>query len=550
MKRFKIIYIILFVITLGCGEEFLDINEDPLAVTEGNMAQQLTQSELSISSSFGYGGAGLNILISGIMHHTVSFRSDKYDISGAQYSTTTSWNDLYANALMDFNDIIAIGEETDNLIYAGIAKILKAYTYSMMVDVWGDIPFSEASEITEFDNPNFDDDKAIYQALFPLIDEAIADLSNTDAANELVPGDDDVFYGGNVDNWITFANSLKLKLYNQARLVDDVYNASEVNTLIEGDIISSSSQDFQCSYHNIANPVARNPGFTTEYDAEYIEYNISPWIYELMMGYNPNRFSGISDPRIPYYWFNPIADGSDPVNEPEYRDNFFISVIFASDGTNHNSDVNAESSLPGIYPFGGRYDDNQGGVIDPNTNIYGTGQAPNRLLTYFDVLFIRSELAHVGKTNENARNLLEQAVRASFAKIDEVVAGTGTNQQVPGISGTEEEENYIAAVLEEFDNEDAEGQLEIIMTQKWIAHFCSGSIDSYTDYRRTGYPVLYDPNTDVLQRGPEGHADYTSVSRNFPFSFPWSSDEITNNANSPEQKNQGTESARVFWDID
>ena len=68
-----------------------------------------------------------------------------------------------------------------------------------MVDVFGDVPFTEANKLKEgILYPKFDDDAAIYDALFPLIDEGIADLNNTTAANPNLPGTDDLIYGGNV----------------------------------------------------------------------------------------------------------------------------------------------------------------------------------------------------------------------------------------------------------------------------------------------------------------------------------------------------------------
>ena len=86
------------------------------------------------------------------------------------------------------------------------------------------------------------------------------------------------------------------------------------------------------------------------------------------------------------------------------------------------------------------------------------------------------------------------------------------------------------------------------MTQKWIAGFGT-TVDLFTDYRRTGYPVMYDPNTDILVLGPADHETYTSTSRDYPKSLPWPDAEINLNLNAPSQKNISTDAARVFWDV-
>ena len=96
---------------------------------------------------------------------------------------------------------------------------------------------------------------------------------------------------------------------------------------------------------------------------------------------------------------------------------------------------------------------------------------------------------------------------------------------------------YVTAVLAKYDAANTTGKLELILTEKWIASF-GFSIDAYTDYRRTGFPIMYDPNTDDLT--------YTGTSREYPVSMAYNSQSITLNQNAPDQKNVTTD--RVFWD--
>ena len=87
------------------------------------------------------------------------------------------------------------------------------------------------------------------------------------------------------------------------------------------------------------------------------------------------------------------------------------------------------------------------------------------------------------------------------------------------------------------------------MTQKWIAAFGS-AIESYNDYRRTGYPIMFDPLTMVADGGPDGSGPVAVTSgRTYALSLPWSDDELTLNSNAPaDQKIPATYS--VFWDVD
>src|SRR5690606_11786638 len=130
-------------------------------------------------------------------------------------------------------------------------------------------------------------------------------------------------------------------------------------------------------------------------------------------------------------------------------------------------------------------------------------------------------------------------------------------QLVPGGNPTAEVADYIDAVLTEFDNGDADKKLELIMTQKWIQAFGS-AVDPYTDYRRTGFPVLFDPTNPAMAPGgqvqpPPAGDPYQVFQKTvpvilsvpYPLTLPWVRDELQVNPNAPAQK---TPSAyKPFW---
>ena len=124
-------------------------------------------------------------------------------------------------------------------------------------------------------------------------------------------------------------------------------------------------------------------------------------------------------------------------------------------------------------------------------------------------------------------------MQASFYKVNEVAGDAGAT----AISESDIE-TYINSILTLYDAEDNEGKLEHILTQKWIASF-GYAIDIYNDYRRTGYPVLHDGNTDNL--------NVTVRTREYALTFPWVSAMLEVNPNAPSQKETAT--YRVFWDV-
>ncbi|HRN55168.1 MAG TPA: SusD/RagB family nutrient-binding outer membrane lipoprotein, partial [Agriterribacter sp.] len=322
-----------------------------------------------------------------------------------------------------------------------------------------------------------------------------------------------------------------------------------------------------------SSPNERSP-FFADYYATQRSINISPWFYEIMKGYNMkdingmtkdfNVFSGIEDPRVPYYFFNQLQpdEGNIEGNQIEYRDGGFSSIVFGSTGPNRDKSHDKSTTVMGIYPAGGRYDDGEGSGGSGVTAGSGTGAAPFRMLTYADRLFIEAELIQAGVVTGGpaaAKDKLKAALNAAIAQVDYVVTKAGTvNQTVPKLAGTGEANDFIDAVVALFETSSAEKQMEIIMTQKWISNFGGNSVDCYNDYRRTNYPVIFDPNNpemapDRFFKPPvNGNVELDEAplipvitSRSYPLTLPWSQRELELNKNAPSQKTPA--SFKVFW---
>jgi len=406
-------------------------------------------------------------------------------------------------------------------------------------------------------SPIFDNQEAIYQALLDLIDEA---KTNINSGEGVPPAGDDLFYGGSTAQWIKFANTFKLKLYNQVRL-SALFNTADFNALVaENNFFTSNVDDFQFNHTvNQAPTDERNRLFLDSYGGAQVTKYISPWFYEILKGMNPNIHTGNVDPRIPYYWVNQLEPGQFPRDQgdmetgdpnADYWDSStgFFTIRFGSIGPDRDHAVQTDATFPGIFPCGGRYDDGQGFA---RTITSGTGVAPRRILTYAEFLYIQAELIHVGLIAGDVGAKLREAMTASFAEVDQVVAGTGSGQVIPILSGSTEVLSFMDNIDTEFAAASSDKKLEILMTQKWTATF-GDAMDQYNDYRRTGYPVLADPNGP----SPEYQLDnddgwplidsQTVLNNGFQTSFFWPQREINLNQNAPSQKDATTYS--IFWD--
>jgi Starch-binding associating with outer membrane len=550
IRNKKILYILTtgMLLSVTSCKKYLDVNQNLNDPTKLSVSTLLVAAELGLGTNLGFNG-GLSDGLSVYMHqHSTREEPDQYDIKGNDGIITVSWSGLHYT-ITDLDVIINQATAEKRFVYAGIAKILRAYTFSQMVDVWGDVPFSEFNKFKEgIKQPKFDDDATIYPQLIAQIDAGIADINNP-ALNTSRPGADDVIYGGNTGRWIKAANTLKLKLYTQLRKIQNV--TPQVTALLSNpaNLINSVNESFVIPF-GTALLTDRNPGFA-DYSATQRTEHVSPWLYEIMKGYNP-VFSGITDPRIPYYMYNQLRITQATPNTAEYRDGNFVSIYFGSVGSDRNGSQQNGLTLFGIYPVGGRYDDGQGGTATANS---GTGAAPYKLITYADRLYLEAELINSGVIAGDARAVFSAAMAASMAQVDYVITNyVKPTQTVPALGA---QTAYINSVLALYDAGSTTKKLEYIMTQKWLQSIGS-SVDQYTDYRRTGYPVLFDPKNPAMAPGglvqppvngnpfripqPAVPVQLTNV---YPLSLPWSQTELDLNGNAPSQKTPG--SSKVFW---
>lgn len=571
IRNKKILYILtagLFLFGTGC-KKYLDVNQNLNNPTSVPVSLLLTSSERTIGNAMAM-GSGLSAGLHVYMHQgSVRGGADSYGIKGDGGTVEGPWYAFYT-AISNLNVIISQGTAENRLVYVGIAKILKAYAFSIMVDMWGDIPYTDFDQFkANVKQPKFDDDATIYPKLLTLIDAGIADINNT-TVNPSVPGADDVIYGGSKTKWIKAANTIKLKMYTQLRRVQNV--TPQVTALLASPatLIAANSESFMLPYGNTAG-VDQYPGYG-DYSASQRNQHVSPWFFEVLKGsihspvYN-SVFNGITDPRLPYYIYNQLAvvSPATPPNTTEYRDGPFVSIYFASRGVNRDGSQQTAISLFGIYPVGGRYDDGAGGVGAPAS---GTGAAPFRFISYADRLYLEAELINTGVVSGDAKAVLTSAMNASFAMVDYTISNfIKPSQTVPllmganGATPTAAVSSYLTSILALYDVGNTAKKLEIIMTEKWIAA-CGNAVDSYTDYRRTGFPELFDPNNAAMAPGGRAQPPLAGnpiinaaggtqpsvpvvLSTKFPESLPWSQSEKELNANAPAQKDPGT--YKIFW---
>jgi hypothetical protein len=474
--------------TVSCSGDLLDINLDPNTSTQLVLPNTLAYAQVSLVSNL-LDDPNTNAGSFSRMWYTTALRN--YEQNQGTYST--SWTNMYSRPLANLQVIIDDAEGNQSG-YRGIARLLKAYTFSILVDMYGDVPYFEALN-PEITFPKLDQGAAIYADIFLEIDKALQEL-----ASQSGPVLGDMIYGGNINNWRKMANTLKLKMYAQTRKENSINSVQGFNSIIGGDLIAANAEDFQLKYGSQQTPNQnRHPLHVTHYNLA-TAYWMDNWTMANLL--NDGRIStttglrvsyrNVVDPRLRYYIFRQVpgdgsgsvvtcAGGGCPVG--------LIGSGYLGRDAGDPSAFSNEGALIatfGVYPVGGLIDTNTPKTV---TAADGTGRGIFPMLTAFMVKFLHAEMALTTAVNGNPLDLLQEGIRLSMNKVKDF----GTSE-MPSIAGSPFEINeasvneYLANVALAYNaapNDNA--RLNIIMTEYQLALWGNG-LEAYNNYRRTGYP--------------------------------------------------------------
>ena len=227
----KLVIVMLVGLFVSCDDD-LDINTDPNYPAEINAGLALTSAEASLATVVG--GELTNLGGFFAQYHTQAPSASQFEnIDSNNLNTSyanTPWTLLYAGVLTDLQYVSAQSETSGDTATLLIAEALRAYTYQLLVDLFGDVPYTEALQGTSGNiTPNVDSGQEIYADLIAKLDAAVAayDANPTTAS---FPSQDRI-YNGNIASWKQFINTLKLKIYLRMAYTPQA-DAAAVNALI------------------------------------------------------------------------------------------------------------------------------------------------------------------------------------------------------------------------------------------------------------------------------------------------------------------------------
>lgn len=331
MKKMKNLFLIILLLAISTScEDFEGWNVDKKNPSEVPADFLVTSAEYTIFLRLTSISVNYNIYRYYIQNVGSTTYQDEpnYDLRNRDIGGTM-WIYFYRDILNDLADAKRIVEEgndlpSDKANKLGQIELLEVFAWHVLVDTFGDCPYTEALNVNENLLPKYDDDQAIYTDLFRRIDQALATLE----AGGTGFADADLIYGGNSDAWIKFGNSLKLKLAVRISDADAGLASAKAAEAMAAGVFESDADNF--AYPFEADPPNTNPLWTSLVQSGRSDFIVANTMVDVIVPLN--------DPRTPVY----LDDNITPYEGGIYGSN----SPFAN--YTHIGPLFQESDLPGL----------------------------------------------------------------------------------------------------------------------------------------------------------------------------------------------------------
>ena len=452
----KLFGLLLVVVLFTACTDFLDVNKDPNYPTSAS-------TPLLFSSGTTWSGAvlGSDVQLTGALwaqHYSQNNTSqqyntiDVYNLANNSSYFTRYWSSIYAGALPDLKLVISQSETDKQWHYWLAAKVMTAFNFNMLVSLYDKIPFKDALQGNDNLTPVFEDGKTVDAGLIKILDEAIAKKADA-AAMPISMGKSDLVFAGDVNNWVKFAKTLKLKVLMR----DFSANQAAIQALLdEGDLLTKDAKITQFTdAENKSNPLYENDrrklNATTNIRA-------SATLVSFLLANNDPRIAVFAEPATQYIKPGDLAKDDKLTPVPVSMQPFYRGL---------------DQGTYGISAFSSN-------VFPPQAHSRAVLAAtdPVYFLSAAESNFMQAESwARIGNAVK-AKSAYESAVKSAFSRWS--VNGTPLDGAPFLATGG----------AYEFKSASLDDMLKSILMQKWVSSARTDSWNAFLDICRTGIPAM------------------------------------------------------------
>jgi hypothetical protein len=493
----------------------------------------------------------------------------RYQTAYNPSSLDNLWNLAYRGVLINNATMQPLAAGKTLTTHVAVGKILEAYTWLTLVDLFNDVPQTEALQAaTGVFNPASTSGSDIYKYAIALLTEARTNLALTGTAAGAALARDN-FYGGDRAKWNALANSLELKAWINISMIPA--RAAEANAKIAtfvnlstgvaiADLVDTPGENFTYKYGTVTAPSgSRHPWYDQYYGSTAGTaggYLNNYYLHEVFGKWDPTAPTDITavkqDPRWRYYFYRQVGStvsteagfdpkaifcgGSPPPQYITWGGNVFCTFQPGFFGRDHGDASGtppdgAAITCAGAYPAGGRVDTNSTtnkSWNDPAKRTQGAnGAGIEPIFMGFFTDYTRAELMSRAGQTAIAKSILATAIDNSIADVTAIAKAGG---QTLAASLIPDKTKYQTAVAGLYDA--AAKPMDVIGKEYWIALFGNG-VEAYNLYRRTSAPRGLQPTIQISTDPYFRSMVYPAVYANLNSSATQKNVSVTN---------------KVFWD--
>lgn len=470
----KTLVIVLFL--TSCDKGFEEMNENPNAYTEPVLSSLFSGIVIRAASPDDQSkNAGCFI------QYFASLNPGQWPGQNYVYKQNYNdghWDDAFSKPNKETAQLINLTKEDPELVnHYNIARIMRVWILLRVTDMYGDMPYTDASLgfIEDIYKPKYDRQADIYADMLKELDEV---------ANGLDPGKPsygsaDFIYNGDPTKWKIFAYSMMLRLGMRLTKVDPAMAETWVKKAVAGGVMQSNA-DMPILPHTAASATNWNT------DARQLQGAEGPNAAAMGKGYCKmnktfiDHLQATNDPRLPFY-------------VTLWEGNIDIANLPAA------SEPSKQVGLPGGYDYASIknlfpdwVDDDQRKFSEPNINTILHLEAPTIFQSYAEVAYLMAEAALRGWAPGTSKEYYDKGVMGSLLSQSLYPNAMNTAAATIAANNYLAENPYVSGTFEE--------QMEQIHTQYWASMFMS-NIEAYANWRRTGYPKLTPTNYPGNQTG-------------------------------------------------
>lgn len=484
-------------ISSSCSDSYMeDLNTDKSKANSIDPNAQLTTAELQTYGDLGMVEIYRNYLYAFTQQLMGCWNTTNY---GGRHTVDNNemgriWTSFYPKAIKNLTDAIHRSAEDENRKNINaILRIYRVYMMSVITDIYGDAPYSEAGQgyLKEIYNPKYDTQEDIYNDFFTELKDAASAL---DAANDRITGD--VIYNGDVAKWIKLANSLRLRYAMRISDVAPEKARKEFEDALasEGGVLTSGSDDALIKYMDIS--------FSFGQDS-YTDYRGNA-LSQLLFGNDPannpsylcstffNQLYNTKDPRtfmIARFYYDGLMSQTSPDNRIDLTDEITGKGIamnpcqpgaFSYDPWPQGYDSDMMKEIAKTNPS---VETTMARETEPKlANNFLRGDNPGVVMTCAEVNLLLAEASlKKWNTGGTVEGFYSKGVRAAMDFLAD-------NYGYDRIS----DNDFNAYIADNGIGHTEQQAKAAINTQAWILHFTNPA-ECWANVRRSGYPRLKSP---------------------------------------------------------